>query len=226
MAIIFAAVLAFTFVCVFPYVWLSPASGADLPAAASPLPVAPDCAHVPASKWNTQVRIRRQLDGTAGHLRSVRRPVCVRRYKILKAHNAKRVVACKRGATWTAASEFGGRGDDNGIGYRGDDLSFDGDGNMNTKANRNSFAELSDPGTLNFAALGGLRLHAVRFAHHVGVTVRSVKRDVGKGGPGLNSKRGYLKRGFDAIRPLARRLRINGLAVIQLTVRPCRGVKF
>lgn len=171
-------------------------------------PSPPKCSHVKASKFNSQVDRRRELDGTAGKLYKVKYPVCVRKYKIVKAHNLKRIKVCRSSAKWTGASTFGtSSGDDNGIGYRGDNL-------FNYL---DSFAELN-MGT----ALGGLPLHAVRFAHHIGYTARSVKRDIGGGGGSVG---GYT-RGFDAHAPLARKLHINGLAVIQLTKKPCRGVRF
>jgi len=168
----------------------------------------PTCNTVSSSKWNRQVDRRRDLDGTAGHLYKVKYPVCVRKYKIVKAHNLKRIKVCRSSAKWTGASTFGtSAGDDNGIGYRGDNLfSFS-----------DSFAELN-MGT----ALGGLPLHAVRYAHRGRYTARSVKRDIGGGG---GSVRGYT-RGFDAHAPLARKLHINGLAVVQLTKKPCRKVRF
>lgn len=166
------------------------------------------CASVKASKYNAQVDRRRDLDGTAGHLRKTKYPVCVRKYKTVKSHNLRRIKACRSSAKWTGASTFGTTSyDDNGIGYRGDHLF----------SYTDSFAELN-MGT----ALGGLPLHAVRYAHHGRYSARSVKRDIGGGGGSVG---GYT-RGFDAHAPLARKLHISGLAVIQLTKKPCRGVRF
>lgn len=211
LALIVAAVLLFICLYVGALYAATPARGAEaqpVHAQANGHTESVGCPQVRASKWNAQVDRRRDLDGTAGHLRKTKYPVCLRKYKTVKAHNLRRIKVCRSSAKWTGASTFGTTAsDDNGIGYRGDNLF----------SYTDSFAELK-MGT----ALGGLPLHAVRYAHHGRYSARSVKRDIGGGGGAVG---GY-ERGFDAHAPLARKLHINGLAVVQLTKKPCRKVRF
>ena len=63
-----------------------------------------------------------------------------------------------------------------------------------------SFAELSNPGTLDFAALGGLPMHAKIAATYRGTTKMLEKLDVGAGGPGI----GGAIRGIDIWEDAAR----------------------
>lgn len=198
------------------------------------------CHKVTPATYNRWVRRLDRLDRV--DLRRDARPrakhrVCKHtKFAKLKLRVRATESACRRNDRVVTASEYGGAGDDNGIGYRGADLSFDDKGALNTPANWNTFAELSvnywaPISKLDFAAIGrafggsyGLPNGAAIYAHNDGVTVRSVKRDVGGGGKGLTWRGKVRVRAFDALRPLARKLRIYGLTVIRLTRQPCRGV--
>ncbi len=165
--------------------------------------------YVTGHAYNNLLRKQKALTGHRPKARNGRVTKCayIKRKRVVK----KAKHDCRRSRKTVTASTFGtSSGDDNGVGYRGDDLFSYND----------SFAELSNPGTLDFCALGCLSLHAVRWVHYGGRTERGVKRDVGKGGPGL---RGTI-RGIDLHAPFARRLHFGGLGVVTITRRPCKGV--
>lgn len=101
------------------------------------------------------------------------------------------------------ASQYGGPSDtDSGIGYKGDVL-----------ANKpDTWAELSHPGSLDFAALGGLPYMTPITVSYNGKSKTLFKRDVGGGGPGL----GGHARAVDIWYKSAQELGLPGLANIQV----------
>lgn len=110
--------------------------------------------------------------------------------KILAASGGRRV----------GATTFGGPADPGAgvTGYRGDNL----------HQFPNSYAELSNPGTLDFAALGGLPYKTrLRITAPTGRSAIALKRDVGKGGPSV----GGVKRGIDLWYELASKLGLGNV---------------
>ncbi len=104
------------------------------------------------------------------------------------------------GGRRVGATTFGGPGDPGtgSTGYRGDNL----------HQYPNSYAELSNPGTLDFAALGGLPYkQRLRITAPTGKSAIAYKRDVGKGGGPV----GGVKRGIDLWYELAEKLGLGGV---------------
>lgn len=102
------------------------------------------------------------------------------------------------------ASEFGGPGDPGTgtTGYRGDNLAVHPD----------SYAELSNPGSLDFSALGGLPyMTKLRITGPRGSAI-AYKRDVGAGGGPVGS----LPRAIDLWYALANAIGVSGLAPVKI----------
>lgn len=165
------------------------------------LPVGRRCKTVTPQVHNKRVKLLDQITGKRHHKAS--RKVCKSHYRELGQKVKQARKTCKARALTVTASVFGGRGDDNGIGYRGDRLF-----NFN-----DSFAELGMG-----RALGGLPLHAKRWINYRSKTVRGTKRDIGGGGAGI----GGTVRAIDLHAPLASRLNFPwGIGIVRVSANNC-----
>jgi hypothetical protein len=158
---------------------------------------------VSPSTYNSELRTRRSLTGKPVRFRA--KPVELSVYQKLRTNNRKLIRRCKASAISTGASVYGTGNDAGTIGYRGDHLpSYD-----------DSFATLET----GLAQIHAWPHRTRRWLHRGRQSARGVKRDIGHGG----GRVGGFVRSIDLHAPLASKLRVSGLAVIQITRRPCRG---
>lgn len=159
------------------------------------------CKSVTPRTYNKRVRVLDSITGKRHHKAS--RKVCKSHLRKLLKKIKQARKTCKARALTVTASVYGGRGDDNGIGYRGDRLFNHSD----------SFAELNMG-----SALGGLPLHAKRWVNYRSRTARGTKRDIGGGGAGLAGT----VRAIDLHAPLASRLRFPwGIGIVRVSRHNC-----
>lgn len=161
---------------------------------------------VSAKSFNQELRTRRSLTGKpVTRFRS--KPVGRTEYQKLVRSNANLRKSCKKHSRRVRATYYGGPKDSTSgiIGYRGDNLSV----------KWNTFAELSNPGTLDFAALGGLPYRTALWTHYGSRSLKLIKRDIGKGGPRQPK--------IDLWHTAANKLKFAD-GFVHLTKRPCRGV--
>lgn len=200
-ALICAVALGFVLVYVGAHLVTGTAVGSPVVEEPRTVPVVKSCNTVPAKTYNKKLRIRRTITGNDQRFRS--KPVCVAKWRELLRSIKKQRRICKASAITTGASVFGGAGDDNGIGYRGDRLFNFSD----------SFATLET----GLPSIHAWPYMTARYFHANGRTGRGVKRDIGHGGDGVQGK----PRSIDLHRPLANTLGISGVDLVVVAKRNC-----